>query len=406
MDKKLYEDTLENGLKVFYIPNKTGKSFASLTTNFGSVDDNFIADGKLIDVPDGMAHFLEHKVFEQKTGNALASFGETGASPNAFTSNNITSYYFECTDEFDKNLEILLSFVYNPYFTDENVEKEKGIIDQEIAMIHDNPNWQVYTRLFQALYRTNSIRTSVAGTSESISVIDKEILYLSHKTFYDPSNMVLCVSGDIDFEKIINLARNITPKSIHKVIKQTPKDEQIEVYQKETTLSMDVSSPLFMIGFKDYDFKNNLEYSTIVAVALECLFGKSSSLSNRLYEGGLTSSMLDFGYSDSQHTGTILVGSESDNPMQVYDEILSEIKKTAKNGIDDKIFATCYKKVLGDNIRLLDEPSEICLKHTMAYFYGYKYNENIKIKKTDVEKFLGKFIDEKYSSISIINPIT
>lgn len=405
MYKNLYEHTLENGLKVFYIQNKTGKSFASLTTNFGSIDDNFIADDKIIDVPDGMAHFLEHKVFEQKTGNALASFGETGASPNAFTSNNITSYYFECTDEFYKNLEILLSFVYNPYFTDENVEKEKGIIDQEIAMIHDNPNWQVYTRLFKALYKTNSIRTSVAGTSESISVIDKEILYLSHKTFYDPSNMVLCVSGDIDFKKILDLAEKITPKSVHKVIKQSPKPEQNEVYEKQTVLPMQVSSPLFMVGFKDYNFKNTLEYSTIVAVALECLFGKSSRLANKLYEDGLTSSMLDFGYSDSWHTGTVLVGSESDNPQEVYELILSEIKNISKNGIEDELFSACYNKVLGDNIRLLDEPSEITLKHTMAYFYGYNYDENIKIQKTDVENFLEKFIDEKYSSISIITPI-
>lgn len=405
MNQKLNETTLSNGLKVFYIPNKTGKFFASLTTNFGSIDNNFIVDDKLIDVPDGMAHFLEHKVFEQKTGNALTMFGETGASPNAFTSNNITSYYFECTDEFYKNLEILLSFVYSPYFTDENVEKEKGIIDQEIAMIHDNPNWKVYQGLFEAVYKTNSIRTSVAGTSESISVIDKEILYLSHKTFYDPSNMVLCVSGDINFDDVINLAETITPKSVHKLEKLPPNEEQKEVYKKQITIQMQVSSPLFMIGFKDYDFENTLEYSNIVSVSLECLFGKSSSLSNKLYQEGLISTMFDFGYSDSKYTGTILVGSESDNPQQIYGEILSEIKNIAKNGIDNEVFNACYKKVLGDNIRILDEPSEICQRYAMAYFYGYEYNPDVKIKKTDVENFLRKFVDEKYSSISIISPM-
>ena len=163
--------TLDNGLRVCYLPKEGfSKTFAILATDFGSVDASFTFEGKRYDTPAGVAHFLEHKMFEDKDGNALQKFARTGASPNAFTSHTMTAYHFSCTDRFAENLEILLKFVFTPYFTEENVAKERGIIGQEIGMMDDTPGWQAMVGLYEGLYREHPVRVSIAGSVESIAV--------------------------------------------------------------------------------------------------------------------------------------------------------------------------------------------------------------------------------------------
>ena len=211
--EQMYHQVLDNGLHIFVVP-KPGfqKSYAFFATNYGGMDMKFKLDGQDMDTPAGVAHYLEHKMFDTKEGNALQELAANGASPNAFTSNAITGYYFESTEKFEENLRILLSFVSIPYFTKESVDKEQGIIGQEIGMIEDDPDWVVFMDLMQALYEKHPVRVSVAGSAESISHITAETLYACHKAFYDPSNMVLCVAGDVDPEKICQAAREILPE--------------------------------------------------------------------------------------------------------------------------------------------------------------------------------------------------
>jgi predicted Zn-dependent peptidase len=208
----IHHTVLENGLNVFVAPKPDyDKSYAFFATNYGGMDMRFQLAGQWHDTPAGVAHFLEHKMFDTEDGNALQDLASNGASPNAFTGSAITGYYFESTEKFEENLRILLSFVSIPWFTQESVDKEQGIIGQEIRMIEDNPEWRVFTNMMAGLYQNHPVRTSVAGTVESISHITAETLYACHKAFYDPSNMVLCVAGNVDPERVCDIAREILP---------------------------------------------------------------------------------------------------------------------------------------------------------------------------------------------------
>ena len=212
--EEVIRTTLENGLPVFVVPKKDyRRKYAMFATRYGGMDMRFQLNGQWLDTPAGSAHYLEHKMFDTEAGNALQELAKNGAEPNAFTSNAITCYYFDSTEKFYENLEILLSFVSVPYFTEESVEKEQGIIAQEINMIEDNPEWQVYKRLMQALYHTSPARTSVAGSVESIRQITAQTLYDCHNAFYTPSNMCLVVVGDVDADKVLETARRILPES-------------------------------------------------------------------------------------------------------------------------------------------------------------------------------------------------
>ena len=211
--ERMYHEKLANGLNVFVFPKpEFQKGYAFFATNYGGMDMKFCLDGQWHQSPAGVAHFLEHKMFDTKEGNALQDLAANGASPNAFTSSAITGYYFESTEKFEENLRILLSFVSVPWFTQESVDKEQGIIGQEIGMIEDDPDWKVFMNLMAALYQHHPIRVSVAGSVESISHITADTLYACHKAFYDPANMVLCVAGPVEAEHICQVAREILPR--------------------------------------------------------------------------------------------------------------------------------------------------------------------------------------------------
>ena len=211
-EKAIWE-TLPNGLPVCVVP-KPGyaRKFAFFTTRYGGMDMRFQLDGQWLDTPAGIAHYLEHKMFDTADGSAMQDLARGGAEPNAYTSNAVTAYYFDCTEHFYDNLRILLSFVSVPYFTDESVEKEQGIIAQEIGMIEDNPEWQVYRQMMQALYRHSPVRQSVAGSVESIRQITAQTLYDCHKAFYTPANMCLVVVGDVDPAEVVRAAREVLPR--------------------------------------------------------------------------------------------------------------------------------------------------------------------------------------------------
>ena len=283
--------TLPNGLPV-YVVVKPGfaRKYAFFATRYGGMDLRFQLNGQWLDTPAGIAHYLEHKMFDTEEGNALQELAKNGAEPNAFTSNAITGYYFDSTEHFKENLRILLSFVSVPYFTDESVEKEQGIIGQEIGMIEDNPEWQVYKKLMQALYRTSPARVSVAGSVESISHITARTLYDCHKAFYTPANMCLVAVGDLDAEEVFSLAEEVLPgESGPAIPRDYGQETDLTPLEAEVSCQMEVSMPTFLLGFKCPPMSGGQEQmrrTLIGELACDVLLGDSSPLYARLYSGG------------------------------------------------------------------------------------------------------------------------
>jgi len=408
----LLSATLKNGLPIFVVPKKGfGKAFALYATNFGAVDSHFLSEGGWTKTPDGIAHFLEHKMFEQQDGNALMKFSKTGASVNAFTSYVMTAYHFEATDLFYENLDILLHFVNNPYFTDENVKKERGIIAQEIRMMEDSPEWCSYVGIFKALYKNHTIRSSIAGTVDSIQEIDADTLYRCHRAFYSPSNMVLCVAGDVDPDRVCEAALRLTPEKSLQIASRDygEKDEPPQAHQGEITRHMQVSMPLFMGGFKDalpeggFD---RLYRMHLAEIALEYLCGKSSPLYNRLYGEGLINHSFECSYFPFPGGAALLFGGESRDPKAVMAEILKSARDVLGSK-DRKRFDEIKNAAYGARLRALDLPEAICINQATAYFSGgcaldfARYND---ISLEEAEYFIEETARPERYAISQVLP--
>lgn len=374
--EQLYTEKLENGLTVYVMPKKDfNKSYAFFATDYGGADRRFSLSGKWIDTPAGVAHFLEHKMFDMPYGNALTKLSANGASPNAYTSTDITAYHFESIEKFEENLEVLLEFVSTPYFTEESVQKEQGIIGQEIRMTEDDPDFEAYYGLMKALYAHHPLRDSVAGTVESIAEITAETLYNCHKVFYNPSNMVLCVAGDQDPEKIVEIARRVLPKEPGEVPRRDYGPEEaltpVAVYAEK---KMAVGLPLFMAGCKLKAQKGGEEYlrqDLLANLASQVLMGRTAPLYIRLYTQGLINQNFYAGYEAAAGAATFIFGGESADPRKVFDEVLAETERMAKEGIDPKLFDTTKKMFYGTFIRGLNSFSNLCHTRAVAHFRGY-----------------------------------
>ena len=403
---------LDNGLRVCYIPKKEfSKTFAMLATNFGSVDASFTMDGVRYDTPAGVAHFLEHKMFEDEDGNALQKFGVTGASPNAFTSHTMTAYHFSCTERFEENLEILLKFVFTPYFTDENVEKEKGIIGQEIGMMEDMPNWQAYVGMFEGLYTEHPVRISIAGSVESIAPITPEILLRCHEAFYSPSNMMLVVCGTADFDCIVKMARELTPKTSKQIAARHYGVRRDKVCAKEVVRSMQVSQPFFMLGVKDAPLtegESMTRRNMIGELASRIVCGQTSPLFSELYERGLINRRFSTGYTLLPEAAVVEFAGESSDPRAVRDEIEKKIAELVQNGINENLFVRMRNAVYGTYVRLMDDPDEICRLQIEAGFHGENFGDFSELFETitieDVCDMLKRWARPNCTSLSVIQP--
>ncbi|MGE4547991.1 MAG: M16 family metallopeptidase [Intestinibacillus sp.] len=374
LHERMLTETLPNGLRIFYFP-KPGfsKTFAVLATDFGSVDESFTLDGVRRDTPTGVAHFLEHKMFEDKDGNALQKFAATGASPNAFTSHTMTAYHFTCTDSFEKNLEILLKFVYTPYFTDENVEKEKGIIGQEIGMMDDTPDWQAMVGMYEGLYHEHPVRRSIAGSVESIAQITPETLFACHKAFYSPSNMALVVVGTADFDTICNMAKEYSPKESTAVGERHYGKRHADVNQAEVVRQMQVSIPTFLLAIKDDavpEGESRRRRAIVTDIALRLLCGKTAPLYARLYEERLINASFDSEYQLLPEAACAVCGGESQDPRAVRDAVAAEIHRLAEAGVDDAVFERARRASFGLLLRSLDRPEEYARLQVEACFGG------------------------------------
>lgn len=373
--ESVYSERLPNGLEIRVVP-KPGyvKKYAFFATRYGGMDTRFCLNGRWLDTPAGIAHYLEHKMFDTKEGNALQELAKNGAEPNAFTSNAMTGYYFDSTDHFEENLEILLSFVSIPYFTEESVAKEQGIIGQEIRMIEDNPDWQLYMGMLRGLYSTSSARTAIAGTVESISHITAETLYDCHKAFYTPSNMILTVVGDVDPVRVVDLARHVLPREGGPAIPRDHGTEPAEVAQRETRMEMEVSCPQFLAGFKCAPAAEGEDYLRLAAIgdmACDILLGDSSPLYLRLYDQGLINTSFGGAFEMMPGVAYLYAGGDSKDARTVAEEIRKEAVRLVMEGIDEGFYQRVRRSAFGENLRGLNSFENIAVSLTEGYFHGY-----------------------------------
>ena len=413
MGETVFSDRMDNGLTVYVdVKPDFQKSYAFFATDYGGMDMRFRLDGRWHDTPAGVAHFLEHKTFDTKDGNALQDLAANGASPNAFTNSAITGYYFESTEKFYENLNILLSFVSQPYYTQESVDKEQGIIGQEIRMIEDDPENQVYYAMLAGLYAHHPIRTSVAGTIESISHITADTLNLCHSAFYNPGNMVLCVAGNVDPEQVLELAREILPKEGKGAI---PRDygpaEPAAAARSRTELKMEVSTPIFQLGWKmdpaprgEEQFRQKL----IAELACEALLGNSSPLYVRLYREGLLNSSFSYGFDGYPSCAYAMAGGESADPDAVAAAIAAEAERIGREGVDPALFARLKKGLYGAKVRSLNSFENICVGMAQAYFAGYdmlRFPEVFEgISQADVEACIRACFTPERAALAVVLP--
>lgn len=381
--------------------------------NFGSIDNHFINpdNNKEIKIPDGVAHFLEHKMFEQENGvNSLDALSSLGVDANAYTTNDYTTYLFECTDNFYEALDELMDYVQHPYYTDENVEKEKGIIAQEINMYDDYPTWKVYMNAMECLYHNNPVKLDIAGTIESITPITKETLYDCYNTFYTPSNMLMVITGDFEPERLIQEIKNRIVKNENKgEIKRIYPEEPEEINKEKIEAVMDVNNPIFVIAIKDKTLENETEQvkkHIAIEILLNIIAGKSSKLYKELYEKGIVMSPLDLDYEFSKQYAHIVISGQSNEPERVMKELKKEIEKLKKEGLEKQQFERIKKKIYGDYITEYNDISGVARMLMADYFKGinsFEYIENHKqVTKEYAEKILKEIFDENKMVISIV----
>ncbi len=415
LGERVFEDTLPNGLRIKVVPKHGfARTYAFFATNYGSMDTRFQLDGKPYVSPDGVAHYLEHKMFDMPDGNALQKLSQTGASPNAFTSYNITAYHFSCTSEFAENVRTLLQFVSQGYFTQESVEKERGIIAQEINMYADNPGSRVDENLFRAMYQNHPIRVPVAGTVESIQKITAQTLVDCHRAFYDPSNMVLCVVGDVDPQMIRETALEILPKVPGGASERDyGEKEPAEPLMHTITQEMEVSMPMFSVGFKGAEIPKGpqrLRQEIVGDLAGEILCGESSRLYQSLYESGLIDSGFGVSYSLVRELSMLCLGGDSENPQAVLDAVLEEARRIVKEGVDEALFLRLKRSAVGRRIRGLDSFEGLCYRLALSDFDGYDYFTFPELYESitaeDVRQLIAREVTPEQAVLSIILPKT
>ena len=415
IQEKAYIEKLENGMDIIIIPKKNAiKKYIIWGTHFGSIDNHFIMPktGEEVYIPDGVAHFLEHKMFEQPNGtNSLDTLMALGIDANAYTTNDHTAYLFECTDSFYEGLDELMDYVQHPYFTEENVEKEKGIIGQEIGMYDDDPGWKLYMNAMECMYNENPIKIDIAGTVESISKITPDVLYKCYNTFYNPSNMTMVVCGDFEPEKLLEeIKKRLIPKENQGEIKRIYAKEEKQINKKEKEVNMELSNPLFLVGYKDNteDKGNLVKRHIAIEILLNMIIGKSSELYKKLYEANVLLSEPNFDYEFSSEYAHVTISGQSKEPRKIYEEITKQVKKYIENGLDNEHFTRIKKKIYGDyaiEYNSVGDIARMFLADKMKGINSFDYIEEFNtVTKEYTESILKEVFNEKNEILSIVNP--
>ncbi|HBG0267075.1 TPA: insulinase family protein, partial [Clostridioides difficile] len=416
LKEEVYYEKLQNGLDVYFMPKRGFmKKYAILATNYGSNDLEFVPIGedKKIRVNEGIAHFLEHKMFEQPDGgDAFDKFSKLGVNANAFTNFTMTAYLFSATENFYESLEHLIDYVQTPYFTDENVEKEKGIIAQEIKMYNDDPDWNVYFNCLKAMYVNYPARIDIAGTVDSIYKITKEELYKCYNTFYNPGNMALFVVGDLDVEKVIDVTKksnNYKVDRLSKSIERFYPEEPESVKEKEVIEKFPISMPMFNIGFKDSNVglkgKELLRKEIVTDILVGMLFKKGSKLYEDLYMQGLINENFGAGFSSQVDYAFSIIAGDSKEPKKVKEIILDYIEKSKKEGLSKEEFERTKKKKIGSFIKCFDSINFIGNSFISYVFKDINLLDYLDVIKDitfeEVEERLKEHFKEEYCVISI-----
>ncbi|MBQ4040452.1 MAG: insulinase family protein [Oscillospiraceae bacterium] len=406
--------TLACGLNVIVVPKlEFTKSYAFFATDYGGADRRFSLGGKWHDTPSGVAHFLEHKMFDQPDGtNALTTLSSMGASPNAFTSSDITAYHFECAENFEEDLRVMLDFVMTPFYTEESVAKEQGIIGQEIRMTEDNPDFALYYDILKSLYKTNPIRDSVAGTVESISHITAQTLYDCHKAFYNPSNMVLCVAGDLDPDRVFEIAQQTVRCAVgSKPERDYGPQEGLDPVEKKSERRMEVGTPMFLTGVKSKAPEKGEGYLKRLLtgdLTLDVLYGRSSPFYSQMYAKGLINQGFSAEYDICAGVAHVLSGGESKDPEAVAAAIAQAAADASEKGIDKAAFERIKKAALGRTLRGLNSFDSICYNTAKGYFKGYDYLTCAKvlaeITEDDAAAFAAEALTPDRLALSVIRP--
>lgn len=416
VEETLYREVLDNGLEIIVLP-KPGfqKTYATFATKYGSIDNHFaVGDEAPIKVPDGIAHFLEHKMFEEPDGHDIfATFSKQGAAANAYTSFDRTVYLFSATEKIDENLMTLINFVQRPHFTEQNVEKEKGIIAQEINMYNDNADWRVYYGLFEALFQKHPIAVDIAGTVESIYQIDKDLLYRCYNTFYHPSNMLLFVVGGVDAEHIIELVKqNQVQKSFAPLgeIKRFFEEEPRQIREQRKVKQLSVSLPKCMLGFKEPEVTKQgeelLRQEVTSKLMLDIMFGSSSSFYQSLYDQQLIFDSFGHEYNCSEQYAFSVIGGDTPDPDALIAEVRNYVEKTLQAGIDPERFERVKRKKIGNYLRMLNSPEAIATEFTRYRFRNcdmfnvLKYYQECTLE--DVNLRLKEHFDFDQLAVSIV----
>ncbi len=413
LDARLVRHTLKNGLEIIINPRPGfTRKLAYFATDYGSIHRKFTLDGKEMEAPQGVAHYLEHKMFDLPGRDVAAEFSAMGAVENAFTSYDMTAYYFSCTERFPDCLRLLLEFVSTPYFTEETVEKERGIIGQEIGMTDDTPDSRMFDNLMAAMYENHPVKEPILGTRETIARITPQVLYDCHRAFYRPDNMVLCVVGDVDPEEVVKIAEEVLPESLPAgEPAQRSWEENMAVLQPETTLSMEVSMPMFQLGFKCEPLGRGEEavrQELMADLAAEALFGESSQLYLDLYQQGIIDSSFGGGFEMVEGMAMLTCSGDSDDPAAVREAIFSYGEKIIREGISKDHFERIKRSALGRRIRDLDSFSSTCFRLCAYHMSGFDYFHFPQlyqsISQSELQQFLSRVITRERCSLSVVTP--
>ena len=411
----LYQGRLSNGLRVLVAPRPGfSRKLAYFVTDFGAIHRNFILEGQEIHAPAGIAHFLEHKMFELPDGRDVsAELAALGAVTNAFTSHDMTAYYIGCTENFEKALRLLIEFVSTPYFTEESVAKEMGIIDQEIGMDADTPDSACFRNLMKSLYREHLIREEILGDSESIRQITPELLHLCHRAFYTPGNMLLCVVGDVDPEKVAEIATEMLGAEQRPVgEKLRPWNEDMTVPQAEIRNNMEVAMPMFNLAFKCEPTgigEAAIRQEIVGDLAAEALFGESSELYLKLYEEGLIDSSFGGGFETIDGMAMLLCSGDSDDAETIREEILLQAEKIVREGVEESAFRRMKRSAFGRRIRDLDSFDSTCFRlcayalSDFDYFEFPRVYESVEV--SEIREFLNRVVRRERCALSVTDPV-
>lgn len=416
LKEEYYSYKHKSGLDVFVFPKKLSTSYALFATRYGSIDSCFklAGDKDFTTVPDGIAHYLEHKLFENPNGeDTFTRFARYGADANAYTGNTMTAYLFSCTSNFSENLEILLDFVSTPYFTPETVEKEQGIIAQEIRMYDDHPFRRLYQMMLESMYEKHNVRINVAGTVESISHITADILYECYRVFYNLSNMMLIVCGDVTVDEVNAVCDKVLKEQKPvEIIREYP-DEKAEVFMARNECCMQVSKPLFAIGVKDVDIPGDphgrMKKNATVDIVNDVLFGNAGEFYNKLYEDGLISGQFDAGYSICKSYAYNSLFGESSDPDEVYARFKACVDGAKTNGLPREDFERSKRALYAQMIRWFDSTDNIAnnfLQFALDDCDLLDYADAIsKVTYEDASLLLSKMFCDEFYSLCIVNPL-